>query len=131
MPLSYDHFRWTLFHDLDTDAIVQQIKEQTGKFPHQYIDLTGFHFVTEPLDISYTFSHPDGRGMCVALKEGQTREICLEATHQESNSSRWLLGQIAFYHAHQVFSPQKIMAMLNGKILPKHIWQLIDEAWTH
>jgi hypothetical protein len=118
----YNQVRWTLLHDLDTDTLVQNIKEQTGKFPHSHVD-KDHQSGTEPLDISYTFSHPDGCGIDVALKAGQTREICLQATHQQ-NSSRWL----QFYHAHQLFSPKKIVAMLNDKLSPRHIWQIIDEA---
>lgn len=128
LPLSYDQCRWTLLHDMDTDTVVQKINEHTGKVPSSYTNITLGYFGTEDLDISYTLSHPDGRGMCVALKAGQTREICLQASYQRP--FRLELGEAAFYHAHQMFSPQKIMSMLTGKIPPRHIWQLIDEAWT-
>lgn len=148
--LPYRAIGWMLTHDINVDAHVERIQEQTGqtptssqRYPEYDPEFYPFSSTDGPIVFAtYTFKKFD---RSFYGRDNPTIEVTLSAAARPSYPAGVGLIYVApepedvqdelptptgFYHAHTVFSVQKIMHLLYGKIPHKEMWQLIEKACT-
>ncbi len=120
----YWFLQWTLMDNLDLDALVRQIYEQTGK---NYGSATLIEKLT---NVDYTlYRNLENRNadnsVRVTFSSGgpsSSPRVCL--IHDG-------LPLTGFYRAHTLFSIRKILTLLRGELPYKQIRQFVEDACTY
>ncbi len=125
---SYQSFQWVLNGSIDVASLVKKIHEQTGRDP------------LSATQIQDVFTHVEY--MIFNAKEHQIRtslscpqpsapaKICLshEYLYRGFYKDIGICPDIGFRQAHKLFSVQKVLAILLGKLPYKEARQLVEEA---
>lgn len=132
--IQYAYLAWELEDDLNISELIKQIYEHSGKVYIAAREDLGFaqytlHEKEADFDI---YNHNGSKGIyyeVVSAKDPvkvmfSSNPPNIFFTHYNPTSGR------GFYHAHKLFSIQKILSILHGKILYKEVKQLIEKACT-